>query len=281
MLPLVLLATVATIIASQAIITGAFSMTRQAIRLGWMQRLRITQTSQEGYGQIYVGAVNWLLMAVTIGLTLVFKKSDSLASAYGIAVSATMLMTTGLLFIAMREIWNWSWPRAAAIAGLFLIVDAAFLGANLVKIADGGYIPIAIAALVYAAMYVWHRGTDALRQHTAGTLPLEQFFAGLPARGIVRVKGTAVFLTRSKDATPPVLAWYVKRAQALHEKLVLVTIETEPIPWVDVAKCATLIQVAPDVWRLIAHYGFMERPDILRLLRRVKGLEVVDLSLAT
>src|SRR5260370_14978420 len=137
LIPLVVLATIATIIASQSIITGAFSMTRQAIQLGWMPRLQITQTSAEGYGQIYVGFVNWLLMIVTVGLTIAFGKSDNLAAAYGIAVSATMLMTSVLLFIAMREIWRWSLPAAGALAGGFLIVDAAFFPGNLTKIAEG------------------------------------------------------------------------------------------------------------------------------------------------
>ena len=152
LVPLVLLATIATIIASQSIITGAFSMTRQAIQLGWLPRVQITQTSEQGYGQIYVGAVNWLLMIVTLGLTIGFGKSDNLAAAYGIAVSATMLMTTALLFIAMREIWRWTLPAAAAVAGAFFIVDAAFLAANLAKIADGGYVPLLLAAAVYGVM---------------------------------------------------------------------------------------------------------------------------------
>jgi len=142
LIPLVVLATVATIIASQSIITGAFSMTRQAIQLGWLPRLRIKQTSSEGYGQIYVGVVNWLLMIVTVGLTIGFRKSDNLASAYGIAVSLTMLMTSALLFIAMREIWGWSVLAAGTVAGFFLIVDSAFFLANLTKIGEGGYVPV-------------------------------------------------------------------------------------------------------------------------------------------
>src|SRR5499433_3141876 len=142
LVPLVVLATIATIIASQSIITGAFSMTRQAIQLGWLPRVHITQTSAEGYGQIYVGVVNWLLMLVTLGLTIGFGKSDNLASAYGIAVSATMLMTSALLLIAMREIWGWSLLASICVAGVFLIVDTAFLISNSLKIASGGYVPL-------------------------------------------------------------------------------------------------------------------------------------------
>lgn len=145
LIPFVVLATIATIIASQSIITGAFSMTRQAIQLGWLPRLRIVQTSEKGYGQIYVGVVNWLLMIVTVGLTLSFGKSDNLAAAYGIAVSATMMLTSGLLFIAIRDVWGWSLLTSAAVAGVFLCIDACFFLANLVKVAQGGYVPLPVA----------------------------------------------------------------------------------------------------------------------------------------
>ena len=167
LLPLIALATLATIIASQSIITGAFSMTRQAIRLGWLPHMRITQTSDEGYGQIYVGTVNWLLMFATIGLAIAFKRSDNLAAAYGIAVSATMLMTTALLFMAMREIWRWSILTSGLVAGSFFIVDSAFFLANITKFAQGGYVPILLALAVYAVMYIWHRGVSALSERIA------------------------------------------------------------------------------------------------------------------
>ena len=272
LLPLVALATLATIIASQSIITGAFSMTRQAILLGWMPRFQITQTSEEGYGQIYVGAVNWLLMLVTIGLTLGFQKSDNLASAYGIAVSATMLMTTVLLFIAMREILEWSLARAAALAGFLLIVDTAFFAANFVKIAEGGYVPILLGAFVFGVMYVWHRGQEAVRECIGlSVTPLESFLAGLKTRGISRVPGTAVFLTRSSSETPPVVAWYVEHTFALQEHVVAITIETASRPWVDADKRLTITEVAPDFWRVLGRYGFMERPDVAALLESVNA----------
>ena len=162
LVPLIVLATVATIIASQSIITGAFSMTRQAIQLGWLPLLKITQTSAEGYGQIYVGIVNWLLMLVTLGLAVGFGKSDNLAAAYGIAVSGTMLITSVLLFIAMREIWGWSLVAAGAVAGAFVTVDAAFFTANLAKVASGGYVPLVLAASVYGIMLIWHLGATAV-----------------------------------------------------------------------------------------------------------------------
>ena len=174
LLPLVVLATLATIIASQSIITGAFSMTRQAIQLGWLPRLRIKQTSQVGYGQIYVGAINWLLMVVTVGLALLFGKSDNLAAAYGIAVSLTMLMTSALLFMAMREIWGWSLWASGTLAGALLCVDGAFFAANLVKIADGGYVPLLLAGVIYGLMLIWHRGTVAVTRAASQTLiPVE------------------------------------------------------------------------------------------------------------
>ena len=234
LLPLVLLATIATIIASQSIITGAYSMTRQAIQLGWLPRLQITQTSEQGYGQIYVGAVNWLLMIVTLGLTIGFGKSDNLAAAYGIAVSATMLMTTALLFIAMREIWCWTLPAAAAVASAFFIVDAAFLAANLAKVADGGYVPLLLAAAVYGVMLIWHTGAQAVSARLQETVvPIATFMARIAEGRIPRVPGTAVFLTRTERDAPPVMVWHLKHNRALHERLFVLTVRTEAVPWIE------------------------------------------------
>jgi KUP system potassium uptake protein len=176
LIPLVILATIATIIASQSIITGAFSMTRQAIQLGWFPRLKVTQTSAEGYGQIYVGAVNWVLMIVTVLLAIVFRKSDNLAAAYGIAVSATMLITSVLLFIAMREVWRWSLVAAAAVAGGLLVVDTTFFAANLTKVLEGGYVPLILAGLVYFVMVVWHIGAASVSMRLQeAVMPVDEF----------------------------------------------------------------------------------------------------------
>ncbi len=271
LLPLIILATLATIIASQAIISGAFSMTRQAILLGWCPPLRVTQTSCEGYGQIYVGAVNWLLMIVTVGLAVGFGKSDNLAAAYGIAVSLTMLMTTVLLFIAMREIWQWSLPLAAGVAGFFGLIDAAFVASNGMKIAEGGWVPLLLAVIVWGAMAIWHRGTIAVVASLQDrAIPMAQFMANLTAKGIQRVPGTAVFLTRTTRDAPPVMLWYVKNCRALHRNLIAVTCLTESIPYVDAQHRVEISQVAPDFWRMIARYGFMERPDIPALLAEGK-----------
>jgi KUP system potassium uptake protein len=267
LIPLVLLATSATIIASQSIITGAFSMTRQAIQLGWLPRLRITQTSAEGYGQIYVGFVNWLLMIVTVSLTIVFGKSDNLAAAYGIAVSATMLMTSVLLFIAMREIWRWSVPTAGALAGAFLIVDAAFFTANLTKIAEGGYVPLLLAGCVYFVMVVWHIGAAAVAERLHETVvPIGDFMAKIREGRVPRVPGTAVFLTRTQRDAPPVMVWHLKKNRALHERLFVLTVETESVPRVRGAGRITFKEIAPNFWRACARYGFMERPDVPALL---------------
>jgi len=270
-IPLVILATLATIIASQAIITGAFSMTRQAIQLGWLPRLHIRQTSSEGYGQIYIGTVNWLLMVVTIGLTVTFQKSDDLAAAYGIAVSLTMLMTTVLLFIAMRDIWGWGKLRAGLVASAFLVIDAAFFLANLTKVAEGGYVPLLLAGGVYALMWSWHRGVAAVSAHMLGTsMPIEDFLGKIRTGQIARVPGTAVFLTRMQHGTPPLMVWHVDHDRSLHRKLVALRMVTLQIPWVAHDARLTVETLAPDFWSLEARYGFMERPHIPDLLKAAK-----------
>jgi KUP system potassium uptake protein len=271
LIPFIILATVATIIASQSIITGAFSMTRQAIQLGWLPRLRITQTSEEGYGQIYVGVINWLLMVVTVGLTLFFGKSDNLAAAYGIAVSATMLMTSGLLFFAMREVWGWGLFASGAVAGAFLCIDTGFFLANLVKVAEGGYVPLLLASLVYGLMVVWHRGTTAVAKALGERLiPVDEFTASIDSRDIPRVPGTAVFLTMTLSGTPPVMAWHVKHNRALHKYLLVLRVETKSVPWIKDSERVSLAELAPNFWRAEAQYGFMERPDIPDLLRQAR-----------
>jgi KUP system potassium uptake protein len=273
LVPVIVLATVATIIASQSIITGAFSMTRQAIQLGWFPRISITQTSAEGYGQIYVGPVNWVLMAVTIALTVWFGKSHNLAAAYGIAVSATMLMTSALLLMAMREIWCWSVGASVAVAGVFIVVDTAFLISNSLKIARGGYVPLLLAAAVYAIMFIWHRGATAVNVRINDSLiPIGTFMEQLDRDRIARVPGTAVFLTRTMRGTPPVLVWHVGHNHALHEHVLAVTTLTEPVPWIDDDRRVAITSEAPNFWRATVRYGFMERPDIPRLLQQLPRL---------
>jgi KUP system potassium uptake protein len=280
LIPLIVLATVATIIASQSIITGAFSMTRQAIQLGWLPRLRIKQTSWEGYGQIYVGVVNWLLMIVTVGLTIAFGKSDNLAAAYGIAVSLTMLMTSALLFIAMREIWGWSLLAAGSVAACFLVIDSAFFLANLTKVAEGGYVPLILAISVYGVMWIWHRGAAAVtaRMHES-LIPVPEFMKGIESKGIPRVPGTAVFMTRTEQDTPPVMVWHVKHNRALHEHLFVLRVEILSVPWETSGNRIVLNEVAKNFWRAEARFGFMERPHIPELLTASRWLGcTVDLN---
>jgi KUP system potassium uptake protein len=272
LIPLIVLATVATIIASQSIITGAFSMTRQAIQLGWLPRLQIKQTSSEGYGQIYVGAVNFLLMIVTIGLTIGFGKSDSLAAAYGIAVSLTMLMTSALLFIAMREIWGWNLLAAGSVAAFFLIIDGAFFLANLTKVAEGGYVPLLLAIAVYAVMWIWHRGAAAVlaRIHES-LIPIPDFMAQIKTSNIPRVPGTAVFLTRTTQDTPPVMVWHVKHNRALHDQVFVLRVEILQVPWTASNQRISVKEIVPNFWRAEARFGFMERPDIPTLMLAIKS----------
>jgi KUP system potassium uptake protein len=255
-------------------------MTRQAIQLGWLPRLPITQTSAEGYGQIYVGQVNWLLMVVTLGLTLGFGKSDNLAAAYGIAVSTTMLMTSVLLYIAMREIWHWSLPIATIIACALMLVDVGFVSANLMKVADGGYVPLVLAALVYSVMLIWHRGTEAVALRLRDSLvPIDTLMQRIKAGGIPRVPGTAVFMTRTERDAPPVLLWHLKHNRSLHERLFILTVVTQPVPWVPEAERLATREIAPAVWRARACFGFMERPDVPALLQRAHdGGCSIDLS---
>jgi len=267
LVPLVCLATVATIIASQSIITGAFSMTRQAIQLGWLPRLHIKQTSDQGYGQTYVGVVNWLLMVVTVALAVIFRKSDNLAAAYGIAVSATMLMTSFLLFIAMREIWQWRLTPSFALAGAFVVVDAGFFSANSMKIAEGGYVPLLLAAAVYGAMLIWHRGTVAVAHYVGlSTVSVSDFLTDLKARDVPRVPGTAVFLTRAASGVPPVMIWHLRQNRALHQRVVVLRVVTESRPRVKWPELMSVTQDGDNFWRVTAHFGFMQRPDIPHLL---------------
>jgi KUP system potassium uptake protein len=258
-------------------------MTRQAIQLGWMPRLRITQTSAEGYGQIYIGAVNWTLMLVTCGLALAFRKSDNLAAAYGIAVSATMLATSALLFIAMREIWGWGVIRAGGIAGAFIIVDLTFFAANCSKLASGGYVPLILAAFAYGSMLIWHRGAKAVSERLQeGVVSIGEFLADVEQRKIPRVPGTAVFLTRTQQDAPPVMVWHLSHSKALHERLFVLTIEMESVPWVNEAGRLTVTEIGPQFWHATARYGFMERLDIPALLQQAQaggcGIDLSDIT---
>lgn len=271
LLPLIILSTVATIIASQAIITGAFSMTRQAMQLGWLPRLRVTQTSSEGYGQIYIGVVNWLLMLATLGLIIGFGSSEKLAAAYGIAVSATMLCTTVLLFIALHKLWKWNIITSGLVAGLFMIVDASFFAANLTKFINGGYIPITLAIIIYSMMYIWHKGykTIAIKQKEKN-ITVDSFLDSIQKEGVVRVPKTAVFLTSKEQDIPPTLVWHVKKNHVLQDKVIILNINNLSIPWCKPGDQLQIVETGAGIWHAVANYGFMEQPHIPKLLKKLE-----------
>ncbi len=261
--PLVILATVATIIASQAIITGAFALTRQAMQLGWFPGLGIRQTSDEEYGQIYVPVVNWVMMACTLALTAGFGSSDRLAGAYGSAVSTTMLLTTALLFNVMRKVWRWPAAAALAAAGVFLAIDLAFFAANMLKIKEGGYIPLVLGAVIFVIMTTWHRGVAALRTRLAEHEEAPpHFLARLEAGRIPRVPGTAIFLTGSEAAVPPVLVRHVAQMRALQETVVGLTVRFEQVPRVAPEQRAEVRAIEAGLWHVTVRFGFVEVPSL-------------------
>jgi len=272
LLPLVVLATVATVIASQAVITGAFSMTRQAIQLGLLPRLQVIQTSAAGYGQIYLPAVNWLLMMVTLCLAISFGSSSKLAAAYGIAVSTTMLATTVLLSMAMREIWNWPLPSVIVIGLGFATVDTGFLSANMMKIAQGGWVPLMLGALICAVMLIWQKGNAAVqKQVDKMQIPISDIVAQIASGHVPRVPGTAVFVARITRDVPPVVVWHLRHIRSLHGSIVIVNVVAELAPYVAAEDRVDVREIAPRVWRAHAHFGFMEQPDLHALLERAQA----------
>ena len=281
-IPLVVLATLATIIASQAIITGSFSMTRQAMQLGWLPAFDIRQTSDKAYGQIYVPVVNAMMAAGTLAVTLAFRSSDKLAGAYGTAVSTTMVLTTLLLIRAMARIWRWPMFVVAPFAAVFLIVDVAFFSANLLKIADGGWIPLTLGLCIYTVMVTWRTGVLALRRHLATlSRPTDDFIAQLGADGVPRVPGTAVFLTRPSKEMPGFIINYVRKMGSLHENVITLNVKFEEQPRVEEGERSSVDQIAPGFWRVRLRYGFLEIPDMAAALDGVRGLPPeVDLKKA-
>ena len=272
--PLVLLATVATIIASQAIITGSFSMTRQAMQLAWLPAVNIRQTSDQLYGQIYVPVVNWLMMVGTVSITIAFHSSDRLAGAYGTAVSTTMLLTSCLLLVAMRRIWRWPLLPSVLIGGLFLFVDASFFCANLLKIADGGWLPLTLGLLIFLVMMTWRTGTDALRACLMRSAEEpRQLLADLEAGRIPRVPGTAVFLTRSAQKFPRILVEHVEHMGALHRSVVALRVVFKETPRIAEGERWTIEPIAAGIWHAVICFGFIEIPDLCLALEAIKDLD--------
>jgi KUP system potassium uptake protein len=272
-IPLVVLATLATIIASQAIITGAFSLTRQAMQLGWFPGVHIHQTSADEYGQIYVPFVNWTMMLCTLALTYGFGSSERLAGAYGTAVSTTMLLTTALLYVAMRDIWRWPMLVSLLVGGLLLVIDGAFFAANLLKLPDGGWVPLLFGLVVFTIMTTWHRGMRAVAAKLAEAAENpDAFLAELRSSRIPRVPGTAVFLTRTNRRIPPLLRNHVAQIKALQETVVTLTVIFEETPRVAEPSRAEVQHMSDGIWHVVVRFGFIEVPNLVTALMRAKEL---------
>jgi KUP system potassium uptake protein len=276
-LPLVVLATAATIIASQAMISGAFSLTRQAIQLGYAPRLKIVHTSSEEIGQVYVPEMNWFLMVATVAVVLGFRSSDALVAAYGVAVTATMVVSTTLFGFLARERWRWPLYLVVPPIALFLALELSFFGASVLKIAHGAWFPLVVAAVIFALMTTWKRGRNRLRhQLNQRAIPLEEFMQLLSKQDIPRVDGTAVFLNSEPDAVPPSLLHNLKHNRVLHQKVTLLTALTEEIPRVEHERRIEVLDLGQGFTRIVARYGFMENPSVPQILdaASARGLDL-------
>ena len=273
LLPMVLLATAATVIASQAVITGAYSLTRQAIQLGLLPRLEIRHTSEALFGQIYMPRVNTFLFIGVILLVALFRSSSALASAYGIAVTGTMVVTAMMAIVVIWRVWNWSLIGALALMLPFLFIDFTFLSANLLKIVDGGWMPLALGAFVMTIMYTWRRGSRLLFEKTRRQeTPLESLVKSLEKKPPARVPGTAVFLTSDPVSAPTALLHSLKHYKVLHEKNVILTIETADAPRVDAGERVRIQPVGKTFSRIVLRFGFMETPNVPKALAIARKL---------
>jgi len=268
-------ATAAAVVASQALISGAFSLTHQAIQLGYSPRMKIIHTSSSTIGQIYIPSVNTALMIACLGLVVTFRDSGALALTYGVALSGTMTITTLLFAIVMWRLWGWSRWKVGLITALFLTVDLAFVAANMLKVPNGGWLPLLVAASVYLLMSTWKKGrvrlTSIVRENT---LPIELFLQDIRRRQPYRVPGAAVFMTSDSEGAPPVLLHHLKHNKVLHEKVMLMSVHTEEIPQVADRERVRCSELGEGFYQVRVHYGFMETPDIpevLRTLGRAEG----------
>jgi KUP system potassium uptake protein len=268
LIPLVVLATCAAVIASQALISGAFSLTRQAIQLGYCPRLNIEHTSATEHGQIYIPQVNWALMLATIGLVLGFRTSSNLAAAYGIAVGATMAITTMLTYLVARGSWGIGRVPAGALAIFFLVIEFGLFGANLPKIPRGGWFPLVVAGLVYIALTTWKDGRALLGARMAQRMyPFDKFLKDIATEPPYRVPGTAVFMTSNLQGTPPTLLHNLEHNRVLHERVILLTVATRDVPYVADEDRSELEPLGQGFYRLALRYGFMQEPDVPAALR--------------
>jgi KUP system potassium uptake protein len=271
LIPLVILSTLATIIASQALISGMFSMARQAIQLGYIPRINIQQTSDTEIGQVYLAPINWMLFVGTIIMVLEFKTSSELAAAYGIAVSLTMLITTLLTVLVARRIWKFSLLKISLVFGLFFIVEGAFTAANLTKFFDGGYVPILLAVFVSVVMFTWKKGRAVLMQRIRdSSYPFESLVRDLEKATTVKVEGTAVFLVGDAKTTPPALIHNLRHNKVLHKRVVFLTIQFSDNSRTPIDEIAEVIKLAPGFSQVIGHYGFKDTPNVMTLLELAK-----------
>ena len=271
-LPLVLLATAATVIASQAVISGAFSVTQQAIQLGFVPRLRITHTSESAAGQIYIPIINWALMVMVIVLVLTFRSSSNLAAAYGIAVTGAMLIDTVLIAVVLRQMWNWNRYVVFALLALFFTVDFTYLSANLLKIPAGGWFPLLIGAVAFTLLTTWAKGRQLMiSRMNEASLPMEIFIKSA-APSAARVPGTAVFMTSSASGVPHALLHNLKHNKVLHERVILLTVRIEDVPYVIAEKRLETNDYGSGFYRVILRYGFMEEIDVPTALAQLKEI---------
>ncbi|MEO1045312.1 MAG: potassium transporter Kup [Pseudomonadota bacterium] len=269
-LPLVLLATVATFIASQAVISGAFSITHQAIQLGFVPRLSIKHTSASEAGQIYIPVINWMLMTAVIILVLTFGNSSNLASAYGIAVTGAMTIDTCLLAVLVLAVWKWRAWYAVPMLAIFFIVDFSYFTANLTKVPDGGWFPLMIGAIAFTMLTTWSRGRKVMRENMDdGALPLE-IFAKSAKNSATRVPGTAIFMASSSAGVPPALLHNMKHNKVIHERVVVLTVKIEQVPFIEPSERCKVDDLGSGFYRLILRFGFMQKTDIPKALKQVK-----------
>lgn len=267
LIPLVVLATAATIIASQAVISGSFSITRQAVQLGFCPRLTVAQTSAKERGQIYVPAINWLLMISCIGLVIGFQTSSNLAAAYGFSVTTDMAITTLLFFFVTRERFRWTLWKALLLCGGFLVFDLAFFGANFAKILHGGWFPLLVASLVFTLMSTWKTGRKILsKRMREGSMSISNFLTAIRAAMPQRVEGTAVFMSGNLHIAPSALLHNLKHNQVLHRRILILSVVTEDVPHVAEAQRCELDDAGEGIYLLVLHYGFMDEPDVPKVL---------------
>jgi KUP system potassium uptake protein len=272
--PLIGLATLATVIASQAIISGAFSLTRQAVQLGYSPRVPITHTSSEEIGQVYVAPVNWGLLVACCLLVLSFGSSSKLAAAYGMAVSLTMVLTTLLFYVLLRDRWRWSRRTAGALVTVLLMIDVSFFGANVIKIGHGGWFPLVVGTAAFIVMGTWKRGRHVLRERLrASSLPLDQFLESLEKSGITRVPGTAVFMTGDTEGTPHAMLHNIKHNRVVHQQVILLTVITADVPYVPPGERLKLEFPGQGFCRVVMQFGFMQDPNVPAALTRAGNPE--------